>query len=53
MVSKQKQEEKEYTMPEDILQSLVEYSMKEVEEGGPLYSTAEVFDFIDKGMGWK
>lgn len=53
LVSNREQEEKEYTMPEDLLHSLVEYSMKATEEGRPLYSTAEVDDYVNKKMGWK
>ena len=43
----------EYVMPDDLIQSVAEYTMKVAESEGPLYSTTEVTDYIDKKMGWK
>lgn len=49
----ERQEVKEYVMPVDLLESLVEYTQKVIEKGGPFYTTSEVFDSIDRELGWK
>lgn len=49
----ERQEVKEYVMPIDLLESAVEYTNKVIEEGGPFYTTSEVFDSIDRELGWK
>lgn len=47
-LSVKKEKEREYTMPMDLLQSVSEYTSKVIKEGGPLYTTSEVFDRIDQ-----
>ena len=49
----ERQEVKEYVMPIDLLESAVEYTNKVIEKGGPFYTTSEVFDSIDRELGWK
>ena len=49
----ERQEVKEYVMPIDLLESAVEYTNKVIEKGGPFYTTTEVFDSIDRELGWK
>ena len=53
LTSQEEVEVKEYVMPDDLIQSVAEYTMKVAESEGPLYSTTEVTDYIDKKMGWK
>lgn len=43
---------KEYVMPDDLLESVADYTLKVAENDGPLYSTTEVKDYVDKKMGW-
>lgn len=49
----ERQEVKEYVMPIDLLESAIEYTNKVIEKGGPFYTTSEVFDSIDRELGWK
>lgn len=49
----ERQEVEEYVMPVDLLESVVEYTQKTIEEGGPFYTTSEVFDSINQRFGWK
>ena len=49
----ERQEVKEYVIPIDLLESAIEYTNKVIEKGGPFYTTSEVFDSIDRELGWK
>ena len=42
---------KEYVMPDDLLESVAEYTLKLAKNDGTLYSTTEVKDYVDKKMG--
>ena len=53
LTSKKEVEVKEYVMPDDLMQSVVEYTLKAAEGDDPMYSTTEVKDYVDKKMGWK
>ncbi len=53
LTSKKEVEVKEYVMPDDLIQSVAEYTLKVEESDGPMYSTTEVKDYVDKKMGWK
>lgn len=53
LTSKKEVEVKEYVMPDDLMQSVAEYTLKAAEDDGPMYSTSEVKDYVDKKMGWK
>lgn len=44
--------DKEYVMPDDLLQKVAEYTMKTIENGGPFYTTDEVDEYINRRMGW-
>ena len=44
--------EKEYTISSTLLQSALDYT-KRVAEEGPLYSTEDAFNQVDKRLGWK
>lgn len=48
-----KKEAAEYVMPDDLIESVAEYTLKVAEDEGPLYSTTEVKDYVNKQMGWK
>ena len=50
---KQEEKVKEYELPEELLQQVADYTDKLIAKGGPFYTTEEVFDEIDKKMGWK
>ena len=45
--------EKEYTMSSTLLQSALDYTKRVAEEDGPLYSTEDAFNQVDKRLGWK
>lgn len=45
--------EKEYTMSSTLLQSALDYTKRVSEEEGPLYSTEDAFNQVDKRLGWK
>lgn len=51
LTSKKEVEVKEYVMPDDLMQSVAEYTLKAAEDDGPMYSTSEVKDYVDKKMG--
>lgn len=53
LTSKKEVEVKEYVMPDDLMQSVAEYTLKAAEDDGTMYSTTEVKDYVDKKMGWK
>lgn len=44
--------DKEYVMPDDLLQKVAEYTMKNIENKGPFYTTDEVDEYINRRMGW-
>lgn len=44
--------DKEYVMPDDLLQKVAEYTMKNIENEGPYYTTDEVDEYINRRMGW-
>lgn len=44
--------DKEYVMPDDLLQKVAEYTMKNIENEGPYYTTDEVDEYINRKMGW-
>ena len=50
---KQEEKVKEYELPEELLQQVADYTDKLIAKRGPFYTTEEVFDEIDKKMGWK
>lgn len=52
LVDVRETKDKEYVMPEDLLQKVAEYTMKTIENGGPFYTTDEVDEYINKRMGW-
>lgn len=45
--------EKEYTMSSTLLQSALDYTKRVVKEEGPLYTTEDAFNQVDKRLGWK
>ncbi len=45
--------EREYVMPTELLESVLDYTMRVAEENGALYSTEQAFDQVDKRLGWK
>lgn len=42
-----------YELPDELLQSAINYTCRTIEEGGPFYTTEEVFNRLDKEMKWK
>ena len=52
MVDIRETKDKEYVMPDDLLQKVAEYTMKNIENEGPYYTTDEVDEYINRRMGW-
>lgn len=40
-------------MLKDLLEKVAAYTMEAIKNGGPFYTTSEVFDSIDRKFGWK
>lgn len=46
-------EKSECAMLKDLLEKIAAHTMDAIENGGPFYTTSEVFDSIDQKFGWK
>lgn len=46
-------EKRECVMLKDLLEKVTAYTMEAIKNGGPFYTTSEVFDSIDRKFGWK
>lgn len=46
-------EKSECVMLKDLLEKVAAYTMEAIKNGGPFYTTSEVFDSIDRKFGWK
>lgn len=43
----------ECVMLKDLLKKVAVYTMEVIKNGGPFYTTSEVFDSIGRKFGWK
>lgn len=43
----------ECVMLKDLLKKVAAYTMEVIKNGGPFYTTSEVFDSIGRKFGWK
>lgn len=43
----------EYDMPEDVIKSAVDYTLEMIGREETLYTTEEVFERVDRSLGWK
>lgn len=46
-------EKSESVMLADLLKKVAAHTMEAIKNGGPFYTTSEVFDSIDRKFGWK
>ena len=46
-------EKSECVMLKDLLEKVTAYTMEAIKNGGPFYTTSEVFDSIGRKFGWK
>lgn len=46
-------EKSECAMLKDLLEKIAAHTMETIKNGGPFYTTSEVFDSIDRKFGWK
>ena len=46
-------EKSECAMLKDLLEKIAARTMEAIKNGGPFYTTSEVFDSIDRKFGWK
>ena len=46
-------EKSECAMLKDLLEKIAAHTMQAIKNGGPFYTTSEVFDSIDRKFGWK
>ena len=53
LVSVQDTEKCECVMLKDLLKKVAAYTMEVIKNGGPFYTTSEVFDSIGRKFGWK
>lgn len=53
LLVKKEEKAEECKLPDELLQSAIDYTCRAIEKGESFYTTEEVFSKLDKEMEWK